>query len=207
MYKITEDDNGKEILVEEPSPEFECSYTYADYIKWKIEDRLELFKGKIFKLAAPNTTHQVISGNLYLYLRTFLFKEACKVFIAPFDVRLPVKNRKKDNEISTVVQPDLCVVCDPSKIDERGCCGAPDIMVEVLSPGNTRKEVKLKFELYEEAGIKEYWLVNPVEQNMIVYCLDDNNKFGGGKIYADGDMLESVILPGFQLNVSDVFTK
>ncbi len=83
----------------------------------------------------------------------------CQVYAAPFDVRLPVKNKKSDNEITTVVQPDICIVSDESKIDKHGCIGAPDLVIEILSPGNTKKELKIKFELYEEAGIKEYWIV------------------------------------------------
>lgn len=203
MYRIFEDDAGNEILMEEPSADY--GYTYADYLKWKIEERLELFKGRIFKLSAPNTKHQVILGDLHVALRKELSSHRCTVFMAPFDVRLPVKNKKKDNEITTVVQPDLCVVCDNEKIDERGCCGAPDLVVEILSPGNSRKEVKLKFDLYEEAGVKEYWIVNPVEQNFVVYCLNDAGKFGGGKMYADGDTIKSFAVEGLKIYVSDIF--
>jgi len=104
MYTIIDDD-GNLNMVEEPSSDY--TYTYADYLKWKFEERLELFKGKIFKLSAPNTAHQKVAGNIYLRIRLFLEKEKCQVFIAPFDVRLPVKNRKKDTEITTVVQPDF----------------------------------------------------------------------------------------------------
>src|SRR5678815_4537044 len=104
MFTIMDDD-GEITMVEEPSTEY--IYTYADYLKWKFEERLELFRGKIFKLAAPNTKHQVIAANLHLEIGGYLKNKSCFVFSAPFDVRLPVKNRKKDNEITTVVQPDL----------------------------------------------------------------------------------------------------
>lgn len=157
MYRIEEHD-VTDILVEEPSAEL--NYTYADYLKWKISERVELFRGQILKLAAPNTSHQTISGNLHFQLKTFLQNKSCRVFSAPFDVRLPIQNRKKDNEVTTVVQPDLCVICDPEKLDARGCCGAPDLVIEILSPGNSTTEVQIKFEVYEEAGVKEYWLVN-----------------------------------------------
>src|SRR4051794_27582693 len=155
MYTVYDEENNDFIKVEEPDPSY--SYTYADYIQWKFEERLELFRGRIYKLAAPNTKHQEVSINLSTELFVLLKGSKCKVFHAPFDVRLPVKNRKKDNEISTVVQPDICVICDETKLDERGCCGAPDLVVEILSPGNSRKEIRLKHELYEEAGVKEYW--------------------------------------------------
>jgi Uma2 family endonuclease len=203
MYTIMDDD-GNINMAEEPSPEY--TYTYADYLKWKFEERLELFKGKIFKLSAPNTAHQKIAGNIYLRARLILETQKCQVFIAPFDVRLPVKNKKKDNEITTVIQPDLCIVCDETKIDERGCCGAPDLVIEILSPGNSQKEVCLKFQLYEEAGVKEYWIINPVEENLIVYTLDVE-KFGGGKMYAGGDRIKSASVMGLSIDVTDIFKK
>lgn len=202
MFTITDDD-GNVSLVEEPSPEY--AYTYADYLKWQFEERLELFRGKIFKLSAPNTKHQVVAGKLHLRIGTFLEHKKCNVFIAPFDVRLPVKNRKKDNEITTVVQPDLCVVCDESKIDDRGCCGAPDLVVEILSPGNSEKEVRLKFEIYEEAGVKEYWIMNPVEENMVVFILDEKGKFGGAKMYAGRDVINAYAVEGLSIKVADIF--
>lgn len=142
MFTIMDDD-GNISMVEEPSPDY--TYTYADYLKWKFEERLELFKGKIFKMSAPNTKHQVVAGNIYVRLRNQMSNQKCSIFIAPFDVRLPDRNKKRDNEITTVVQPDLCIVCDETKIDERGCCGAPDLVIEILSPGNSQKEVRLKF--------------------------------------------------------------
>jgi len=127
-------------------------YTYADYLRWTIEERLELIKGKIFKMSpTPSSAHQRVSQWLNKELLIFLDGKTCEVFTAPFDVRLPKKS-KRDEDIVTVVQPDLCVVCDPSKIDKRGCIGAPDIVVEVLSPSNNRKELKNKYEVYEESA-------------------------------------------------------
>src|ERR1700733_7887807 len=148
MYTVFDDDNDEFVKVEEPDPSY--SYTYADYLKWKFEERLELFRGRIYKLGAPNTKHEEVSINLASQLFIFLKGKKCKVFSAPFDVRLPVKNKKKDDEINTVVQPDISVICDENKLDEKGCCGAPDLIVEILSPGNSKKEVRLKYELYEE---------------------------------------------------------
>jgi len=195
-------EEGEISIVEEPSPEY--TYTYADYLKWKFEERIELFKGRIYKLAAPNTKHNIIAGNLYTRIKIFLSGNPCFVFNAPFDVRLPVKNRKKDNEITTVVQPDLGIVCDLSKIDERGCCGAPDLVVEILSPGNSQKEVQFKFELYEEAGVKEYWIINPVEENIVAFILNEEGKFGGGKMYA-GKTISPHFLPELKIEVRDIF--
>src|SRR5579875_870365 len=167
MFTIYNSEENKMQLVEEP--DMNLRYTYADYLQWQFEERLELFKGKIFKLSAPNTKHQEISGRLFFGIANFLQKNPCKVFSAPFDVRLPVRNRKKDSEITTVVQPDICVICDENKLDEKGCIGAPNLVIEILSPGNTEKEVKLKFELYEEAGVREYWVVYPAEENVAIF--------------------------------------
>jgi Uma2 family endonuclease len=197
-------DDNTFIQVEEPDPS--VAYTYADYLRWEFEERLELFKGKIFKLSAPNTKHQVISRNICVGFVTLLKKTKCECFAAPFDVRLPVKNRKKDNEITTVVQPDICVICDPSIPDDRGCCGAPDLVVEILSPGNSYKEIRLKFELYEEAGVKEYWIVNPIEENMVVFILDEKGRFTGTKMYTDGDTIYSTAVPGLNIHVPEIFT-
>lgn len=191
-------------LVEEPDSSL--TYTYADYLKWKFEERVELLKGRIFKMSpAPNLKHQQISMNLSTSIFNFLEDRKCQVFSAPFDVRLPVQNKKKDEEITTVVQPDICVVCDETKLDERGCIGAPDLIIEILSPGNTEKETRRKFELYEEAGVKEYWIVYPAEENVIVFILD-NGKFGGGKIYATSDHLASHSVPGLTVHLKEIFT-
>lgn len=205
MSKLTvyDTEEDKYSLVEEPDPSVQ--YTYADYLKWKFEERLELIRGRIMRLAAPNTAHQQIAGNLTACAITSLRSHACRVFPAPFDVRLPVKNKRKDNEITTVVQPDLCVICDATKIDERGCCGAPDLVVEILSPGNSRKEIKYKFELYEEAGVKEYWLIYPAEEHVVVFLLNEQGKFDGLKICTSGDTLHSTAVPGLSIELTELF--
>jgi Uma2 family endonuclease len=196
------DQEGHVFKVEEPSPEY--SYTYADYLRWHFEERLELFRGKIFRLAAPSRQHQEISGRLYLEIGNYLKKNQCKVFHAPFDVRLPVQNRKKDHEINTIVQPDICVVCDPSKLDERGCCGAPELVIEILSPGNSQKEAMYKFELYREAGVQEYWIVHPAEQTVIIYSLHEG-RYMGSKPFVPGETVTSAVLPGLQVPLTDIF--
>lgn len=192
--------------VEEPDPSL--VYTYADYLTWKFEERIELFRGKILQLSAPGRRHQEISGNLYTGFHIFLKNKSCKVFHAPFDVRLPQKNRKKDSEVTTVVQPDICVVCDETKLDNRGCCGAPDLIVEILSPGNSKKEVRLKYELYEEAGVKEYWIIYPEEESIAVFMLEQNtNRYAGARIYAGGENIASTSLNGFEINTNEIFSK
>ena len=206
MFTIYNKEENKFERVEEPDPSL--SYTYADYLQWKFEEQMELIRGKIFKMRpAPAPRHQQISISLASEIYNFLKKKSCKVFTAPFDVRLPVRNKKKDNEITTVVQPDICVICDETKIDSRGCLGTPDLLIEILSPGNTEKEVKLKFELYEEAGVKEYWIVYPAEENIAVFILNENGRYDGAKIYAGNDRIKSIAVKGLIIQPADIFTK
>ncbi|NDC42495.1 MAG: Uma2 family endonuclease [Chitinophagia bacterium] len=179
-------------------------YTYADYYKWQFEERVELIKGRIFKMSpAPNPLHQVLTGDLFTALNTFLKRKPCKVFIAPFDVRLS-RQRADDHLVTTVLQPDICVVCDRSKIDGRGCLGAPDLVVEVLSPGNNAKELRNKYAAYEEAGVLEYWVVSPQNQTVIVYLLTDG-QYKQEPIKVPGDILTTSILPGFALDLGELF--
>ncbi|MFJ1263021.1 Uma2 family endonuclease [Capnocytophaga canis] len=178
-------------------------YTYADYLLWKFEERVELLKGKIFKMSpAPSLKHQKISMNLSGLLWQFLRGKKCQLFSAPFDVRLPKKDEKGDN-IHTVVQPDLCVICDESKLDERGCIGAPDLIIEILSPGNSKKEMKNKFELYQESGVEEYWIVNPTDENILVNVLEDG-KYRILKPVVD-EYITSVKFPELKIHTSDIF--
>lgn len=198
------DDDGSIMMVEEPTADY--GYTYADYLTWKFEERLELFRGKIFKMAGPNTKHQVVSNKLFLRIGGYLEKRPCFAFVAPYDIRLPVMNRKKDDEITTVVQPDQGIVCDLTKIDDRGVLGAPDFVVEILSPGNSSKEIKLKYELYEEAGVGEYWVVNPVEENIITYRLNATGRFDVYKILTAGDIIALRAVPDLKIDVKDIFS-
>lgn len=203
MYTVFDEKEEKYIQVAEPDPSL--SYTYADYLQWRFVERLELLRGKIFRMSGPGTRHQKISVKLTTWFYNFLHHQPCQVFSAPFDVRLPVRNRLRDEEITTVVQPDICVICDENKLDERGCCGAPDLVVEILSPGNSKKEVRLKYELYEEAGVREYWIVNAAEENVVVHVLNALGKFEGLKMYAGGDLIRSLAIPGFALDVERLF--
>ena len=184
-------------------------YTYADYILWKFQERVEILKGKIFPMAAPSVKHQRLSGNLFFIIRNHLNKKnsRCDVFSAPFDVRLPLPaNRVKDNKFDTVVQPDLCVICDEEKLDEKGCIGAPDLVVEILSLGNSKKEMKAKYELYESAGVMEYWVIDPEHNLAFCYYLDEKTqKYIPSLAYTDEDLIESKILEGLVLNLEELF--
>jgi Uma2 family endonuclease len=182
------------------------TYSYADYLKWTFDERIELIKGKIFQMTpAPNTYHQRVSGATFSELYNYLKKKPCSVFSAPFDVRLPRKSAD-DNTIYTVVQPDICVVCDPVKVDKKGCIGAPDIVIEILSPGNNKKELQNKFEVYEEALVKEYWIIHPDEHTFLKYVLNDQDKYVAQRLLTVGDEVTTPILPGFVLSLEEVFS-
>jgi len=178
-------------------------YTYQDYLSWKFQERVELFLGKVFKMSpAPNVQHQRISGVIHNSFYNILSVQKCDVFSAPFDVRLPISQEK-----DTVVQPDIVVICDESKLDEQGCNGSPDIVVEILSPGNSRKEMKEKFELYEASLVPEYWIVDPGNEDVVIYTLNVNQKYIGSKPFVSGEHVESLIVPGLHIEVSEVFKK
>lgn len=189
--------------VNEPDVEY-GNYTYADYLKWTFEEQVELIKGKISKMSpAPKRIHQKVSGGIFNKIYNCLKGQKCEVYSAPFDVRLPVKS-KKNEDITTVVQPDICVICDPSKLDEAGCIGAPDIVIEILSKGNNKKELQNKYEVYEESGVEEYWVVSPYEQTLLIYTLINNN-YQPSRLFTRGDTIITPILPGFILELDDVF--
>ncbi|OOR93432.1 restriction endonuclease [Moraxella caviae] len=178
-------------------------YTYADYLTWQLKEKIELIKGKILAMSpAPTRFHQDISQNTNRVLDRFFYQKPCRVYTAPFDVRL--YNPKK--EIETVVQPDLCVVCDLSKLDEKGCLGAPDLVVEILSPSNSKKEMSIKFDLYQEALVREYWIINPNEGTLLIYALKDG-VFVGERPYVRGEnhTAHSVNFPELSFDVDLLF--
>lgn len=178
-------------------------YTYADYLRWQFEERVELLRGKISKLAAPSRRHQEVSQRFSVVLGNALWKSPCKVYSAPFDVRLT--RTRNDKEVTTVVQPDLCVICDPSKLDDLGCNGAPDLVIEILSPGNSRTEMKDKFELYQEAGVWEYWVVSPIEKTIQVWKLNEQGIYIGIQPKVEGDIATTPIIPNLALDVTEIF--
>ncbi len=181
------------------------TYTYADYLKWTFDERLEIIKGKIFPMSAPARIHQRISWNFTAAIVKYLENRECQAYSAPFDVRLtPLKNNKT-NKVYTVVQPDLCIICDLDKLDDKGCVGAPDLIIEILSPGNSRKEMKEKFEVYQENGVKEYWLVESVDTCVFVYVLNDQGKYIGLQPVTDEDILTSTIFPELKIDLAKVF--
>jgi Uma2 family endonuclease len=178
------------------------SYTYLDYLHWQFKERVELFRGKVVKMSpAPNVNHQTILVNIGRMLGNFFLHQSCRVFWAPFDVRLFPLKSKQDQ---TVVQPDACVICDEKKLDKQGCLGAPDLVMEIMSPGNSKHEMKTKFQLYEEAGVKEYWIVEPSNKTILIYILADG-KFSGLKPFVEGESIKGHLFPKLIIPVDEVF--
>lgn len=183
-------------------------YTYGDYLLWQFQERVELLKGYLFPMAAPNVRHQKISLRLTLEIGKFLESSHCQLFSAPFDVRLPLpSNRIKGDKIDTVIQPDLCVICDADKLDKQGCIGAPDLIIEILSPGNSKREMKDKYELYQEAGVLEYWVVDPTHNLVFAYYMDSQTQLFVPTlpVLTDEDFLKSKLFEGLEIDLSRIF--
>jgi len=160
-------------------------YSYADYLTWTDDVMREIIDGVVYAFAAPLLSHATV-------IRTFLVracnyinkrKRKCKIFAAPFDVRLPLNGETDERKIYNVVQPDICIVCDSSKLDKKGCVGAPDLIVEVNSPSTSKRDLNLKFSLYEKHGVKEYWVVYPNDEAVTVFILQEDGKYDEGKTY------------------------
>lgn len=186
------------------------TYSYADYLTWQLEETVELIKGKIMAMSpAPNVKHQSIAGNLFLYLGNYFKHKTCRTFVAPFDVKLydSRKSQLTDREVFSVVQPDLCVICDTSKLTIQGCDGAPDWIIEVLSLGNSKKELHLKFELYQENGVSEYWMVHPYEQAVYQFVLNHEDKYQLHAMYAGDDIATPYLFPELKIDLADVFAE
>lgn len=184
-------------------------WCYRDYREWPDDERWEIIDGNAYAMSfamspAPSQHHQEILLELGRQVKTFLLDRPCKVFIAPFDVRLPESDETGD-DASNVVQPDIVVVCDRKKLDGAGCIGAPDMVVEILSPSTARKDLKEKFLLYERHEVKEYWIVNPTAQVVHVYRLGSDIRYGRPDIYGPEDKPAVGILPELIIDLTLVF--
>ena len=188
--------------------DFDKRYSYADYLTWMDDVQRELHDGLIKLMTpAPSRRHQDISTNLVSMFWYFLRNKQCKIYHAPSDVRFP-KDRKslEDKQVYTVLQPDLYVVCDLSKLDDRGCLGAPDLVIEIVSPKNSKRDVKDKFDIYQQHGVREYWIVSPLDENVNVFVLDDKSKFQFVGMYAGDDKIPVNIFNGdLKIDLTEVF--
>ncbi|MFP3043157.1 Uma2 family endonuclease [Treponema primitia] len=175
-------------------------YTYADYLEWDEDVRAEIIDGEVFMLATPDLTHQIISRALFRQIDAFLNGKPCQPFYAPVSVRLhPVEDDSDD----TVFEPDIIVVCDPSKLDKRGCNGAPDLVIEILSPSTARHDKVLKFNKYQDAGVREYWIVDPDTQSVQI-CVLENGRYILSS-FDDTGTAPITALPGCTIDLKAVF--
>ena len=184
-------------------------YTYSDYKNWPDDERWEIIEGEAFQMSpAPGTKHQEMVVEMTRQIANFLEGKDCSVFSGPVDVFLPARGESED-ETSTVVQPDLAVVCDKSKITERGIKGPPDIMIEVLSPYGRKRDLLYKLHAYEKTGVREYWIVHDFDRILYRYTQVDGGTgaaYGRPNLYnVSSEKLTSPILPGFKLDLLKVF--
>lgn len=177
-------------------------YTYADFLEWDEDLRAELYNGEIVMMAPPLTKHQSVSGKLFLQIGLFLEGKPCKVFHAPIGVRL---FPKKDNSDDTIFIPDIIVVCDPEKLDEKGCNGAPDLVIEIISPSTASYDRIKKFREYQKAGVKEYWIVDP-ELKSVQVCILDKGRYIVS-MYEETDMVPVSVLKECIIDLKKIFSE
>lgn len=189
--------------------DFNKRYTYADYLTWQFDDLVELIRGRIVRMApAPGTLHQSSSSDLHIIIGSYLRDKPCKVFSAPFDVRLSLPTDQQNaDKIDTVVQPDISIICDLNKLDERGCQGAPDWIIEILSKSTAQKDLNEKFNLYQHAGVREYWIVHPSEGTVLPFRLNATGEYEALRPnpYTSPEAVPVGIFPGFSVDLREVF--
>lgn len=182
----------------------EDHYSYADLLSWEEGERWELIGGVPCLLASPTYTHQMIVGEIHRQISTYLRGKTCKAILSPFDVRLFETQGSTDNDVDTVVVPDMSIVCDRNKLDNRGCKGAPDMVVEVLSPSTQRRDRLIKLNLYQRAGVREYWIVDPDSKTVQVYLLRDG-LLQITEVYSAEDRAKVNVLEDCHVDLTSVF--
>lgn len=193
----------------EPALKNDRIYTYGDYKTWPEDERWELIDGTAWNMSpAPNRFHQKYSAKLMQQILNFLEGHHCDVYSAPFDVLLPDREDQKEDDIVTVVQPDISVICDKTKLTFKGCTGAPDWIIEILSPFTSRKDMSIKFELYRRHGVREYWVVDPGNRYVHVYVLDDNGNYPEDpKVYLHDAAVPCTVIEGLSIDLTRVFAE
>jgi Uma2 family endonuclease len=182
-------------------------YSYADYLAWNDDKRWELVDGHPYCMSpAPGRQHQRISKLLERQLDSYLADKRCEMYHAPFDVRfIEIKEKVADDYIETVVQPDIIVVCDSEKLDDRGCKGSPDLIIEILSPSTVRMDMTIKFDLYQRYGVKEYWIVHPNDQTVLIFKLLESGLYGVPERYSAEDAIPVTMLGDLEIDLTKVF--
>ena len=189
-----------------PKLKEEDRFTYADYLMWSDDQRWELIDGDAFCMSpGPNRRHQELLLALARRFADYLDDKRCTVLVAPFDVCLSSNAKESDEEIGTVIQPDIIIVCDPGKLDDRACKGAPDLIVEILSPGTLKRDITTKYELYQRNGVKEYWIMYPNDRTLLVYRLSGDNRYGAPEVFGEADIVPVPLLGDLSINMATVF--
>jgi len=184
----------------------EDRFTYADYLTWDDDQRWELIDGEAFCMSpGPNRLHQKWLGELHRQIANYLEERPCEVYIAPFDVRLQDLPDASDEDTITVVQPDIMVVCDSDKLDDRGVKGAPDLVVEIISPSTAKRDITVKHQLYQRHGVKEYWLLYPNDRTLLVYKLSEEGIYAQPKVFGEGDVVPVPLLGDLVIDLGKVF--
>ena len=180
-------------------------WTYADYKDWELApgERYEIIYGEAYAMSAPNTRHQAMLIELAFQIHSYLRRKSCKVYPAPFDVRLFYEDNESDD---TVVQPDISVICDEKKRGKEGCRGAPDFVAEILSPSNTASEMQTKFDLYRQAGIREYWVLDSDKKRLHAYRFEDG-KIASFASYGADDKAPVGIFTDLTVELTPVFAE
>ena len=185
--------------------QLEERFTYGNYRTWPEDERWELIDGVVYDMSpAPSRFHQGLITEFIFQFRAYLQDKSCRIYAAPFDVRLP-DGDEPDDDIVTVVQPDLVVVCDRNKLDERGCKGAPDLIIEILSPSTAAKDLHDKFNLYERVGVKEYWIVHPQDQTVMVFRRE-GEVFGRAAMFAREGQIKIPLLGDLVIDLQQAFS-
>jgi Uma2 family endonuclease len=188
-----------------PLPEKNKKYTYADYLTWSEEERWEIINGVPYLQAAPTWQYQAVLLELARQFANYLQDKSCRVFTAPFDLRIPEAN-EKDEETTNVVQPDIIIICDNSGLKKTGYYGVPELIIEVVSPSTGQKDKIEKFNLYEKAGVKEYWIVEPDEKVVMVFTLEEG-RYGRPQMYSEEDKVKVSIFDNLVIELKPVFER
>lgn len=188
-------------------PAEKARYTFADCLAWDENERIEIINGEAFLMAAPSSIHQEISMEISRQLANYLEGKQCRVYPAPFAVRLFEKDGDAAENVDTVVEPDISVVCDKSKIDMHGCKGAPDLVVEILSPSSLRNDRLVKLRLYQRAGVREYWIADPENKTVQVFLSDGAGTLRPHEDYGHEDVAKVNVLDGCFIELRKVFSE
>ncbi len=188
-----------------PLPQEGKKYTYADYLTWPEGERWEIIEGVPYMQAAPTWQHQAISVELTSQFNALLKGKPCRVFAAPFDLCIPEYN-ESDEEISNIIsQPDIVVVCDESKLRKTGYFGVPSLVIEISSPSTAKKDKLIKFNKFEKAGVKEYWIVEAENKLVSVFILQENKRYGRPEVYAEDDKIRVSLFSEFVIDLNVIF--